>query len=145
MLKQQVFRTIIRFLFCWIIPAIAVGTILYIVEYLIFEYRLRNDWNRFRYSSWIYELKSTLYLFFFVSICYLIYTGLAKIFMRQIGRNIRSLIWSVLFSTGMLFLPFILTMSLTQLIIYWVIMVIIGLLFPLIDELIYSFKTPKIK
>lgn len=134
MLKNKAITAVFRFLFCWIIPAVVVGTIVYLVEYFIFKYKLRTDWNRFRYSSWLNELHTMIYLFFFTSISYFIYLGILKMFI-YLRTNIKNIIWAGLFATGMLFLPYVLSMSIFQIIIYWIIMCITGLLIPLVDKL----------
>lgn len=64
MLKHQIIKTFIRFLFCWIIPSLAISAIFYAIETIIFNYRLRDDWNSFRYASWKNDTFGVLYIFF---------------------------------------------------------------------------------
>ena len=143
MLKYHLLKTVFRFLLCWIISALIIGTLMFLMKYFIFKFKLRDDWNSFRYYSWTYEVESMLFLFFFVSIFYLIFWDLIKRLKRNVKAIIGSLIWAGLFATGMIFIPYILTMNVVQIIIYWFIMVFLGLLLPLIDRLALKFLNKK--
>lgn len=137
---------IIRFIGCWMISGLITGTLLFFIEYLIFNFHLVDNWNDFKYYSWSDEISGILSLFFFVSLYYFIYLWLFRmIFSMPVSFKIRAGVWSCLFGIGMFFLPFISSsLNFFQSIVYWAIMSIIGLSVPMTDYIVITFLKNRI-
>lgn len=103
MLKNSKF-SLIRFLALWIIPAMCVGSMMYIISKLTYIFKWGNHWNSNRYYDWLYFMEMTLIIFLFVALIYIfVYWFLDSQLLVPIFDNKRifSIIWSILFGIGM--------------------------------------------
>lgn len=131
---KKIFFNIIRFISCWIIPAFITGSLMYLFNF----YRFSDGLTNVKVDSWYYDIRTTMFLFFFVSVYYFIYLWLINFLLtKSKNHKAKILIWGGLFGIGMLFLPFVWgSMGLAQTLLFWLIMSIVGLMVPLTDSII---------
>lgn len=147
----------LRFLLLSILSSVITASIMYAYSKIKFYFRLGENWNTGRYYDWFYFFGMLLQIFPIVIVAYLFFYWLFQSSLQNRMESYRSysrrrpakpfyrnLIWTVLFATGMLLIPFILTMKVWQILLYWLSMCALGLLFPLIDNFVRSMLQNKI-
>ena len=145
MLKKNRFN-ILRFLILWIVPAVSVGTIMYIFSKLIYLFKWGNNWHSNRYYSWLYFMGMTWFIFLFVALIYVfIYWFLSTQLLIPLNsyKKTFQIIWATLFGLSMSLFVVVNSfgsISFFDFLKIMIIMTVIGWLIPFLDIKLKKYK-----